>query len=71
MKKIEMGSGVTLYYDLPEAFGCRWVMTTPWGNTYSDTAPAGVTYYIEQTKQFMTSFDMTIDDIKDLMEALA
>ena len=71
MKKIKLGSGVTLYYDLPEAFGCHWVMVTPWGNTYSDTAPAGVTYYIEQTKRFMDSVNMTIDDIQDLMEALA
>lgn len=71
MKKIKMGCSVILYYDLPDAFGCNWVLVSPWGCTYSDTAPAGVTYYIEQTKQFMTSSDMTIDDIKDLVEVLS
>ncbi len=71
MKKIKMGNEVTLYYDLPSAFGCDWVLTSPWGNTYSDVAPGGMTYYIEQTKRFMVSVDMTLDDIKELMEALA
>jgi hypothetical protein len=71
MKKIKMGSGVILYYDLPDAFGCHWVMVSPWGNTYSDTAPAGMTYYIEQTKRFMNYEPMTIDDVKDLMEAIS
>ena len=70
MKMIKMPSEVTLYYDLPSAFGCDWVLTSPWGNTYSDTAPAGMTFYIEQTKRFMVSVNMTIDDVKDLMEAL-
>lgn len=71
MKKIKLGSGVILYFDLPSAFGCSWVMTTPWGNSYSVAAPPGVTYYIEQTKQYVPSSDMTLNDIKDLMEALS
>lgn len=71
MKKIEMGSGVTLYYDLPDAFGFHWVLISPWGITFSDTAPAGMTYYIEQTKRFMEYENMTLDDVKDLMEAIS
>lgn len=71
MKKIKMSNGMTLYYDLPAAFGSSWVMVTPWGNSCSAAAPPGVTCYIDETKQYVPSSDMTLSDIKDLLEAMS